>query len=75
MKNASIMLSFTDPCPTKVCFTVHEIRRVEKISSCSKNGVFFTACSWEKDTIFGAAWKMFGSSYSVMALAHFYLPK
>ena len=29
---------------------------------------FFTAGSWEKDTIFGAARKIIGPSYFVMAL-------
>ena len=33
-----------------------------------KNGVFFTAGSWEKDTIFGAARKFFEPSYFVTAL-------
>ena len=31
-------------------------------------GSFFTAGSWEKDSIFGAARKIFGRSYFVMAL-------
>ena len=31
---------------------------------------FFTAGSWEKDTIFGAASKIFGASYFVTALEH-----
>ena len=43
------------------------MRRTEN-SSWTKNGVFFTAGSWEKDTIFGAARKFFGPSYFVMAL-------
>ena len=36
-----------------------------------KNGVFFTAGSWEKDTIFGAARKFFGPSYFVTAWTQF----
>ena len=33
----------------------HNVRRVKKNFSGTKNGVFFTVGSWEKDTIFGAA--------------------
>jgi hypothetical protein len=32
---------------------------------------FFTAGSWEKNTIFGAARKIFGTSYFVTALGRF----
>ena len=49
----------------------HEIRMAEKFSSCTKNDVFFH--SWQlrkKDTIFGAARKIFGPSYFVTALVH-----
>ena len=34
---------------------------------------FFTASSWEKDTIFGAARKIFGRSYFVTALQRIWL--
>ena len=37
----------------------HEIRRAEINFSCTKNGVFFTAASCTKDTIFGTARKKF----------------
>ena len=33
----------------------HKIRRAEIFSSCTKNGVFFSAASCKKETIFGAA--------------------
>ena len=36
--------------------------------SCTKNGVFFSAASCKKDTIFGAAQTTLGSSYFVRAL-------
>ena len=35
--------------------------------------IFFTAGSWEKDTIFGAVRKNFGSSYFVTALETTYI--
>jgi len=51
-----------------LCLSHHKIRRTETIPSCTKNGVFFTAGSREKDTIFGAARTIFGPSYFVTAL-------
>jgi hypothetical protein len=38
--------------------------------SCTKNGVFFSAGSCKKNTIFGAAQKKLGPSYFVRALVH-----
>ena len=43
----------------------------ENFCSRTKNGVFFSAASYKKDTIFGAARKIFGPSYFVTALEHF----
>ena len=45
----------------------HEIRRTEKISSCTKNSIFLQLAA-EKDTIFEAARKFFSPSYFVTAL-------
>ena len=46
-------------------------KKGQEISSCTKNGVFFSAASCNKDTVFGAARKFFGPSYFVTALESF----
>ena len=49
----------------------HKTRRVKKFSSCTNNGIFFSATSCkEKDTIFGATRKNFSPSYLVTALIY-----
>ena len=44
---------------------VTKIRRAKDNFSCTKNGVFFSAASCKKDTIFGTARNFFGPSYFV----------
>jgi hypothetical protein len=46
----------------------HKIRSAEIFSSCTENGVFFSAAICKKNTIFGAARKIFDPSYFVTAL-------
>ena len=49
-------------------YVCHKIRRAENFLAAPKMVSFFIACSWEKDTNFGAARKFFGPSYIVTAL-------
>jgi hypothetical protein len=53
---------------TYVIIKSSQNKKGQKRSSCTQNGVFFSAGSWEKDTVLGAARKIFGPSYFVMAL-------
>ena len=50
-------------------------KKGQKFSSCTKDGVFFTAGNWDKDIIFGATRNIFGPSYFVTALVVLYLKK
>ena len=53
----------------------HEIRRVKKFSSCTKNSVFFSTASFKKDTIFDAARNFSCPSYIATALCIYFLWK
>ena len=57
-------------CRVSMYKSRHKIRRAEKFSSCTKNGVFFIAGSREKDTIFVEARNIFGPCYIVTALGN-----